>query len=99
MAKSAVIKKESHIRMVWTERNIMCQLSESPFLVNLYHAFQSPSELLFIMPFMQGGDLRYHLSQRGPIQEEDCIFYAAELLLALEYMHQKHIIYRDLKPY
>jgi serine/threonine protein kinase len=99
MAKAAVIKKESHIRMVWTERNIMSQVTGSPFLVHLYHAFQTETELLFVMPFMQGGDLRYYMSQRGPIPEADCLFYAAELLLALEYMHKKHIAYRDLKPY
>lgn len=52
MAKAAVIKKESHLRMVWTERNIMCAIGGCPFLVHLYHAFQTPTELLFVMPFM-----------------------------------------------
>ena len=53
MAKCEVIKKESHIKMVWVERNIMAKLN-SPFLVGLEHAFQSPTELFLVMPFMQG---------------------------------------------
>jgi len=105
MAKCEVIKKESHVRMVWTERNIMAKLSDSPtgvppcpFLVNLEHAFQNERELFLVMPFMQGGDLRFHLTKRGLMSEHEARFYSAELVLALEHLHANKIIYRDLKP-
>ena len=99
-SKCEVIKKESHIRMVWTERNIMSKLSETsnPFLVTLEHAFQDERELFLAMEFMQGGDLRYHLTQRGIMTESECRFYAAEMILALESLHRQKIIYRDFKP-
>jgi len=96
-----VIKKESHIRLVWTERNISAKLSDghsNPFLVSLEHAFQNERELFFVMEFMQGGDLRFHLTKRGLMTEAECRFYAAEMVLALESMHRSSIIYRDFKP-
>ena len=50
------------------------------------------------MDFMPGGELWYHLSHAGRFTEKQTVFYAAEILLALEYIHKKDIIYRDLKP-
>ncbi len=50
------------------------------------------------MPFMQGGDLRYHLREHGPLREDHCRFYAAEMLLGLADLHAKRVVYRDLKP-
>ena len=87
--------------MVWTERNVMAKLSDghnNPFLLSLEHAFQNERELFFVMEFMQGGDLRFHLTKRGLMTEAECRFYAAEMVLALESMHRSSIIYRDFKP-
>lgn len=50
------------------------------------------------MPFMQGGDLRYHLREHGPLSEAHVRFYAAELLCALADLHAKRVVFRDLKP-
>lgn len=97
MSKCEVIKRESHIRMVMIERNVMAKLS-SQFLCTLDHAFQNATELFFIMPFMQGGDLRYHMSQRACFSEADARFYIAEAVMGLEAMHRQHVVYRDLKP-
>lgn len=47
---------------------------------------------------MQGGELFTHLHQDERFSEYRATFYAAEMLLALEFLHQKGIIYRDLKP-
>jgi len=97
MSKAEVLKKESHVRMVWTERDIMARLN-SPFLVNLVHAFQDERECYFVMPFMQGGDLRFHLSKLGCFPERDARYYTAQIVLGLEAMHSHKIVYRDLKP-
>jgi serine/threonine protein kinase len=79
----------------------MSKLSDSssnPFLVSLEHAFQNEKELYFVMEFMQGGDLRFHLTKRGLMTEGECRFYAAECVIMLESMHRQKIIYRDFKP-
>ena len=46
---------------------------------------------------MQGGDLRYHLRENGILSEASVRFYAAELLCAIADLHEKEVIYRDLK--
>ena len=76
--------------MIWTERDIMSRLN-SPFLVNLVHAFQDDKEMYFVMPFMQGGDLRFHLGKLGCLSEEDGRFYSAEIILGLESMHSLNV--------
>lgn len=50
------------------------------------------------MEFVNGGELFWHLNQVGRFSEERARFYAAELILALDYLHTHGIIYRDLKP-
>src|SRR5438270_774612 len=62
--KSVVLQSQAHLTNVWIERKIM-SACHSNFLCHLIWAFQSPTELFLVMPFMQGGDLRYHLNSRG----------------------------------
>ena len=42
--------------------------------------------------------MKYHLRKQGRFKEEEVLFYACEIILALEYLHKKKVIYRDLKP-
>ena len=53
--------------------------------------------VFMIADLMNGGDLHYHLSQHGVFNEADMKFYAAEVILGLEHMHKRFIVYRDLK--
>ena len=91
------LEKENKVKQVLNEKNIMLQL-ESPFIVKLYWSFQSKSKLPFVMDFCAGGELFYHLHNVGKLTEKQAKFYFAEILLGLEYLHKKSIIYRDLKP-
>jgi serine/threonine protein kinase len=70
----------------------------SPFIVDLYYAFQTDEKLYFIMDFLNGGELFYHLRREQRFTENRAKFYAAQLVCALECLHSKGIIYRDLKP-
>lgn len=69
-----------------------------PFLVKLHYAFQTPEKLYMVTDFLNGGELFYHLRREQRFSEERSRFYAAEILLALEYLHDQNVIYRDLKP-
>jgi len=61
------------------------------------YAFQTPEKLCFILDLMNGGDLHYHLSQHGVFSETEVRFYCAEIILGLEHMHSRFVVYRDLK--
>jgi len=68
-----------------------------PFLMKLHFTFQTDDKLFYIMDYVNGGEMFYHLERDGHFTEERTIFYIAELLLALEYLHQNDVIYRDIK--
>jgi protein-serine/threonine kinase len=98
LEKDEMIKKNK-VKRVLTEREVLAT-ADHPFIVTLYYSFQSKDKLFFIMQYCAGGEF-YRLIQRQPnkcLTEDQARFYAAEVLLALEYLHMKGFIYRDLKP-
>ena len=95
----AEMLKRNKVRRVLAEREILVTV-DHPFIVTLYYSFQSETKLYFVMDYCAGGEL-YSLLQKQPhkcLKEEAAKFYAAEVLLALEYLHINGFIYRDLKP-
>jgi serum/glucocorticoid-regulated kinase 2 len=87
-------KQEAHIL---TERNVLVEVSH-PFIIKLYSSFQTPEKLFFVLEYCPGGELFGVLSKKSRFSEEQTKFYAAQIVLALEYLHERDIIYRDLKP-
>ena len=86
-----------------TERNVLAKVN-SPFLVDMQYAFQTESKLVFVMEFCQGGSLLsyiklLHMNKSIQAHSEQIIrLWAAEIIIALEHLHQLGIVYRDLKP-
>jgi len=80
-----------------TEKNILQKLIH-PFLVNLNYSFQTADKLYFIMDYINGGELFYHLQKEHKFTSERVRFYCGEIVLGLEYLHNSGVIYRDLKP-
>nr|AML77852.1 putative LOV domain-containing protein [Allamanda cathartica] len=81
------------------EREILDML-DHPFLPALYASFQTKTHICLITDYCPGGEL-FMLLDRQPtkVLKEDAVrFYAAEVIVALEYLHCQGIIYRDLKP-
>ena len=79
------------------ERNVL-SLSHHPFIVKLNFAFQTLTKLFLILEYCPGGDLAKHLSYEKKFEEKRAKFYLCEILLALEDLHKRNIIFRDLKP-
>jgi len=96
LKKEDVVKKKQ-VEHTLAERNVLARISH-PYIVQMVHAFQSPTRLHMVMEFCSGGELFHHLDQVNCFDEGRTRFYAAELTLALECLHCSGIVYRDLKP-
>lgn len=87
------------VKRVMTEREILATANH-PFIVTMYASFQTSDRLCFVMEYCAGGEF-FRVLQRQPkkrLKEDAVRFYAAEVILALEYLHHMGFIYRDLKP-
>ncbi|KHC41691.1 cAMP-dependent protein kinase type 3 [Candida albicans P76067] len=97
-----VLKKQRVVQMKQIEHTNderrMLKLAQHPFIIRMWGTFQDCHNLFMIMDYIEGGELFSLLrkSQRFPTPVAK--FYAAEVFLAIEYLHSLDIIYRDLKP-
>ncbi|XP_070073556.1 serine/threonine-protein kinase greatwall isoform X2 [Drosophila takahashii] len=96
MRKSEMINKNM-VSQVITERNALA-LSRSEFCVSLFYSLQSLSYVYLVMEYMVGGDLKSLLAMFGYFDETTSRFYVAEMVMALQYLHQHGIVHRDIKP-
>ncbi|XP_064489532.1 RAC serine/threonine-protein kinase-like [Ornithodoros turicata] len=95
LKKKVVIDKDE-VAHTLTENRVLRSTSH-PFLISLRYSFQTADRLCFVMEYVNGGELFFHLSRERVFSEERTRFYGAEILLALDYLHSQGIIYRDLK--
>ena len=84
------------LRYAITECNVL-KKSDCPFIIKLHYSFQTPENLYMILDYCPIGDLSIQI-QINLFEEDEAKFYIAELILAIEYLHKRDIIYRDLKP-
>lgn len=98
LSKKEMIERNK-IKRALAEQEILAT-SNHPFIVTLYHSFQSKDHLFLCMEYCMGGEFFRALQTRESksISEHDAKFYAAEVTAALEYLHLMGFIYRDLKP-
>jgi serine/threonine protein kinase len=77
---------------------LVLALRESPFVVQVDFGFQDPELLFLVSKFQSGGNLSSRLRRVGVMQEAEVRFYISEIALGLAWFHDKHIVYRHLKP-
>ncbi|GFS60482.1 hypothetical protein TNIN_357801 [Trichonephila inaurata madagascariensis] len=97
LKKGDIIAREE-IESLMAERRIfkIANSIRHPFLVNLFACFQTPTHVCFVMEYACGGDLMMHI-HTDIFPEPRAVFYAACVVLGLQYLHENKIIYRDLK--
>lgn len=96
LKKQQLIKRKQ-VAHTKTERKVLEEI-DNPFIVALRFAFQTDTKLYMVLDYFMGGELFYHLKNGGRFTEERGRFYAAEIALALQCLHDQTIVYRDLKP-
>ena len=96
MSKVRIIDKKSE-KSINTEREFLSKLNH-PFIVNMHYAFQDKDNLYLVMDLLNGGDLRFHISRYRKFSEEQTRFFIANMIYALEYIHENNVIHRDIKP-
>lgn len=96
------LRTEQLQQSVLDERHILANLHTvfpaAPFLIHLYAAFQTPTHLFLVLEYHCGGDFASVLAQKIRLDEPVVCFYAAEIYLGLRTLHERGIVYRDLKP-
>ena len=101
MSKTDIVKKNA-LSQVNAEKNFLSQFAKSsacsPFIVQFFGSFQDQQSVFLVYEYLPGGELYRQLKIEGTFSNNQVKFYAAEILCAINYLHQLRILHRDLKP-
>jgi Protein kinase domain len=91
--KKADMVSKNQVMNVKAERTILTQL-DSPYVVKLFYTFQSQEHIYLVMEYLNGGDCASLLKNMGQLDENWARRYIAEMVLGLEFLHDRDIVHR-----
>ncbi|KAF5297699.1 hypothetical protein FQA39_LY12030 [Lamprigera yunnana] len=97
-----ILKKTKIVRLKQVqhtvyEKKVLTSIN-FPFAIIMEYVFKDNSYIYFVLPFITGGEMYTHLRRKRKFDENLSKFYAAQVVLTLEYLHHLDLLYRDLKP-
>lgn len=96
MSKHLIVRNKM-VEYIKNERHILDHL-DYVGVAKLFFTFQDEQSLYLGMEYCAGGDLYNHLEHQKKLSLKDATFYAAEIVLILEYLRNQQVVHRDLKP-
>ena len=98
MDKVDILNELISARIVINEWSIQMMFKDDPFFLNLYWTFQDQEHFYLVTELWIGGNLFHLLTTHRALDESTARFYAWEILIMLQKLHEHNVIYRDLKP-
>ncbi|XP_066450693.1 protein kinase C delta type-like [Eleutherodactylus coqui] len=98
MAIKVVNKTRSEPHILMKEQQILLKAQDCPFICHLYAAQQSADRVYFITEYLLGGSLGAMIKMCGSLDINHVRFYTAEIACGLQFLHQRSIVHRDIKP-
>jgi serine/threonine protein kinase len=92
--KKKLIEKKKQIQHTKAERSIL-QKVDHPYIIHLKYAFHTSLKLYLVLEYCPGGELYFHINKYKRLSEDRAKFYSACIVLALDYLHERDIVYRE----
>uniref|UniRef100_A0A7S1X9M4 non-specific serine/threonine protein kinase n=1 Tax=Compsopogon caeruleus TaxID=31354 RepID=A0A7S1X9M4_9RHOD len=95
--RKADMTREDQKKHAWSERHVLVEVDHRN-VCRLFYSFQDQESLYLVMEFLAGGDMMTLLINRDTLTEEETKFYVAEMIIAIDAIHKKGYVHRDIKP-